>query len=191
MSDQTFTQADVDRIVGERLAAAKAKADERINALNESLKAAEARAAQFEADAKRASALDAELTGIKTAAERAAAWDAAGVPAEARARLERLYTADTADAPATLAEWLEANKEDPVVSRFLPDAGGSQPPPSAPGTGTQQPPASRVPATAGAQAPGRMEPPKADALRAQHRELLTAGKVTEAREVLAQIKALG
>ena len=157
-----FTQADVDRIVSERLAAERAKSKERIDALLADVKAADERAKTYEADAKRAAALDAELTGIKTAAERAAAWDAAGVPAEARARLERLYTADTADAPATLAEWIEANKEDPVVSRFLPSAAdpAGDGAPQAPRVAAPAPAGSRPPnASAGAATPPNAAPP--------------------------------
>lgn len=192
MSDQTFTQADVDRIVKERLAEVTAKFTARLDAAAEEAKAAKTQAAQYEADAKRAAALDAELTGIKTAAERNAAWDAAGVPAPLRSRLETLYTADTASEPKTLAEWLESSKDDPIVALVLQTAQ-----PAAPGSGQGAPPAAPGPvgspkpvAPPSGQAPRVQQADPRATLRAEHAKLLADGKIPEARAVLQQLAQL-
>lgn len=187
-----FTQADVDRIVKERIAEVTAKFTARLDTAAEEAKAAKATAAQYESDAKRAASLEAELTGIKTAAERNAAWDAAGVPAPLRARLETLYTADTAAAPVPLAEWLTASQDDPIVRLVLQAAQ-----PAAPGSGQGAPPA--APGSAGSvkpvappsgQAPRVAQADPRAALRAEHVKLLAEGKMPEARAVLTQLAQL-
>ena len=192
MSDPTFTQADVDRIVKERIAEVTTKFTARLDAAAEEAKAAKAQAAQYEADAKRAASLDAELTGIKTAAERNAAWDAAGVPVTLRARLETLYTADTASEPKPLADWLEASKDDPIVALVLQTAK-----PAAPGSGQGAPPAAPGPAGSpkpvappnGVQPRVQQADPRAT-LQAEHKKLLGEGKLPEARAVLQQLAQL-
>jgi hypothetical protein len=189
MSDATFTQADVDRIVKERLAAAKTAADTRHAEAMTQVDEWKGKAAQYEADAKRAAALETELTGIKTASERAAAWDAAGVPADLRPRLERLYEADTAGEAKPLADWLAANAEDPLIMRVLGTPTAPSGAPSAPqgtptGAAGQRPP----PVAPGANSPnvGRVN---VDALRAQMRDLSAQGKHDEARAVFQQVLA--
>ena len=192
MSDQTFTQADVDRIVKERLAAEKTAAATRLAEANTQIDDWKKKATEYEAAAKKSADLERELTGIKTAAERAQVWDAAAVPAELRARLEKIYESDTAAEPKPLAEWLEASKEDPLISRVL---GVAQP--VAPGSGQGAPPAAPGPVGSpkpvapptGVQPRVQQADPRAT-IRAEHAKLLAAGQLPEARAVLKQLADL-
>lgn len=182
---KTFTQDEVNRIVGERVAAIKSAKDAEISALREEVKGYSAKASQFDATAAEAAALRAELAGVRTSAERAEVFAGAGVVDSAtRKRLEVLYSAETAgieDAPA-FGDWIGNAKADPAFAAwFGSPVAAPSPAPSAPA------PARAVPQTSA----NATEPPNsrrlapADVLR-EHSALLGAGKIKEAGEFLRQ-----
>jgi hypothetical protein len=188
MSDdaKTFSQDEVNRIVGERVAAIKSAKDAEIAALRDEVKGYSAKASQFDALSAEAAALRSELAGVRTSAERAEVFAGAGVAdASTRKRLEVLYSAETAgveDAPA-FGDWIGAAKADPAFSAWF----GASATAAASSVAAPPAPARAVPQTsANATEPptGRRLAP-ADVLR-EHSALLSAGKVKEAGEFLRQ-----
>lgn len=183
---KTFSQDEVNRIVGERVAAVKTAKDAEINALREDLRAHAAKASQFDAAAAERDALRAELAGVRTSAERAEVFAGAGVlDVAARKRLEVIYSAETAgleDAPA-FADWVGNAKADPAFAAWF----GPSSAPSAPVAPAFAAPPRAVPQTSGnaAEPPSGRRLGPADVLR-EHSTLLAAGKVKEAGEFLRQ-----
>lgn len=175
-----FTQDEVNKIVGDRVAAVKSAKDAEIAAMRDDLRSYSARAAERDALAQERDSLAQELSSLRTSAERSEVFAGVGVAdAATRRRLEIIYAAETAgaeEAPA-FADWIGTAKADPAFAAWFGSTAAPAPAPSVravPQTSANagDPPAAR-----------RLAP--ADVLR-EHSSLLAAGKVKEAGEFLRQ-----
>lgn len=208
--EKTFSQADLDRIIAERLGQAKVKTDAQLAELKTQLADVKAKLAEAEPRAARAAELERELAETKEAGARDEAFRAVGIEGEAAASLrDRLTTYHRAISPTgedgqpiPFATWLrEHAAADELVGVHLKPAAGAGAPAGAPGTpgkdtpnGTSAPGGPPKPG-APARPPGGQAPPPPGArltpeqYKARHAALIREGKAKEAGEVLREALA--
>lgn len=201
MSDATFTQADVDRIVRERLAEAKAKHDTIVTELRTQLGERDTTIATLKPRAEAADAAARELVAFKEESVRTEAFRESGLSGEDKAairdRITKLHAAlepvnDKGEA-IPLHTWLrEHAASDPLVGPMLvqtqgaPPAAGGSPDTRVPPPGAGGAPPPRVPVGAPGRAPDPSRPLSDEQIKATHRQMLTDGKIAEAREFIKQ-----
>lgn len=177
-----FTQDELNKIVGDRVAAVKSAKDAEIAAMRDDLRTYSARAAERDALAQERDSLAQELSSLRTSAERSEVFAGVGVAdAATRRRLEIIYAAETAGAeevPA-FADWIGTAKADPAFAAWFGSTAAPAP--------TVAPPVRAVPQTSGnaGDPPAARRLAPADVLR-EHSSLLAAGRVKEAGEFLRQ-----
>lgn len=193
MSDLKFTQDDLDRLIGERLAAERTKNATIVGELKTQLAERDAVITTLKPRAEAADQAVRELQDHKEGAVRADAFRHVGLDGEdAAAKRERLvkYHAsieakDDKGEPIPFATWLrEHAASDPLMGVHVkPPTGTTTTPAPAPGTRpVVPPPTTKV--TGDDPANKRLTPEQA---RAEHTRLLQAGQHKEAREFLATL----
>ena len=207
--EKLFSQADLDRIIAERLRAEKTKADAQLAELKSQLGEARTKLAEIEPRAARAAELERELAETKEAGARDEAFRAVGIEGDTAAQLrERLTAYHRAIAPAgedgqpiPFATWLRehAANDELVGVHLKPAAAGA--PAGAPGipgkdtpNGTGAPGGLSKPSVT-PRPPGGQPPPATvtrltpEQYKARHAALIREGKPKEAAEVLREALA--
>jgi hypothetical protein len=199
MSDGMVPQAEVDRIIRERLAEQKAKHETVVGELRTQLGERDTLIGTLKPLAQVAETAQRELLAFKEESVRGEAFRAAGLVGDdkeaLRDRITRLHGAldpkDDKGEAIPLHLWLrEHAAADPLVGPLLsqaaPPAPGGAPDTRAQGQGAGGAPPPRPPVGAPGRPPDGSRALTADQVRATHRQMVSEGKVKEAREFLQQ-----
>jgi hypothetical protein len=198
----SFTQEQVDEIVGKRVNELKAAHASELAKKNAALQEVTAQLTELRPLAARAQEAEAQVVALREAGAREVAFRAVGLDgADAdplRQRLETYYKAlapkNEKGEPIPMHEWIVGDeaKADPVMAHFIRPAAGSPAPAGQPGSGTPAgaPAGQGSPGTPTLVQPGRAPTPggklTADQVKAEHRRLLDSGKKSEAAAFLKE-----
>jgi hypothetical protein len=193
------SQAELDRIIRERLNEQKAKHETVVNELKTQLGEKDTLIATLKPQAALAETAQRELLAFKEESVRGEAFREVGLSGEDKAghrdRIIRLHGAlepkDDKGEPIPLHAWLrEHAANDPLVGPLLnqaaPPAPGGAPDTRASSQAAGGAPPQKAPVGAPGRAPDTTRALTVDQVKATHRQLIDAGKAVEAREFLAQ-----